>query len=484
MLYVSLMLSDTYSTIRLKGLSEAPREKLLDVIAELLSRIASLEKKGAGQRKSNKKLRDELKKTQDELKEIREQLEEAQRSAHRQAAPFRVDEKKRKKEAKAPGRKVGHRGSYRPRPEHVDESIEVPLARCPNCGGLVDDVRPVEQFIEEIPPVRPRVTRLVTYQGRCAKCGVVRSRHRLQASRATGAAGTHLGPNALSVALDLNQRHGLTKRKTCRVLRDLFDLQLSPGGLVSVTHRMASRLGAEYAELVDESRRASVIYADETSWWVGGPGWQLWVFTNDGLTLYRVRDSRGRKVIHETLGSSFPGFLVSDCLSSYDDASPIQHKCYAHHLKAISRAMEAHSDGGEGFLRQMKALLKAAQAFKKLMPELSENQRVQMRRSLEESATLLLASRRVDPAEASVANRLQKQRDHMFTFLDYDDVDATNNLAERQLRPAVIARKVSCGNRTERGAQTWEILASLAATCTQRGHSFREMVSAAARLPP
>jgi len=478
------MLSDTRERIRLKGLSEAPREKLLDVIADLLLRIASLEKEGRGDRRSLKKLRDELQKTREQLRRIQEQMEEFERCAHRQAAPFRLEESKRSKEPKRPGRKAGHGGSYRPRPESVDESIDVPLTECPNCGGPVEGVGRVEQFIEEIPAVRPRVTRLVTYQGRCARCGVVRSRHRLQASTATGAAGTHLGPNALGVALDLNQRHGLTKRKTCRVLGDLFGLHLSPGGLVSAAHRLASRLRGEYGELVEASRNASVIYADETSWWVGGPGWQLWVFTNDGLTLYRVRDSRGRKVVHETLGSSFPGVLVSDCLSSYDDASPIQHKCYAHHLKAISRAMEAHDRSGEGFLRQMKVLLKAAQVFKKLMHELTEEERAKMRRSLEERATFLLGSRRVEPAEAKVANRLQKQRDHLFTFLDYDDVDATNNLAERQLRPAVIARKVSCGNRTERGAQTWEILASLAATCTQRGRSFRELISSAARLPP
>jgi hypothetical protein len=63
-------------------------------------------------------------------------------------------------------------------------------------------------------------------------------------------------------------------------------------------------------------------------------------------------------------------------------------------------------------------------------------------------------------------------------------VEATNNLAERQLRPAVIARKLSCGNKTSRGARTWEILASLAATCAQRGESFAKMVSQVAVLAP
>jgi hypothetical protein len=65
----------------------------------------------------------------------------------------------------------------------------------------------------------------------------------------------------------------------------------------------------------------------------------------------------------------------------------------------------------------------------------------------------------------------------LFTFLDYPAVAATNNQAERQLRPAVISRKLSCGNKTEAGAKTWEILASLAATCAQQGQSFIDYVA-------
>ena len=79
-------------------------------------------------------------------------------------------------------------------------------------------------------------------------------------------------------------------------------------------------------------------------------------------------------------------------------------------------------------------------------------------------------------------NRLRKQQDHLFTFLDYPAVDATNNLAERQLRPAVISRKLSCGNKTPKGANTWAILASLAATSQQRGDPFLEPVAHAVVL--
>lgn len=55
-------------------------------------------------------------------------------------------------------------------------------------------------------------------------------------------------------------------------------------------------------------------------------------------------------------------------------------------------------------------------------------------------------------------------------------MEATNNLAERQLRPAVIARKLSCGNKTKDGAATWQVLASLAATCRQTGSSFTDFL--------
>ena len=80
--------------------------------------------------------------------------------------------------------------------------------------------------------------------------------------------------------------------------------------------------------------------------------------------------------------------------------------------------------------------------------------------------------------------RLWKQRDHLFTFLERAEVPATNNLAERQLRPAVIARKISCGNKTPKGAHAWEVLASIAATCRQTGKSFIQSLADRVGLAP
>jgi hypothetical protein len=223
---------------------------------------------------------------------------------------------------------------------------------------------------------------------------------------------------------------------------------------------------------------------DETSWWVGGPGYWLWTFTNANTTVYVVDASRGRQVVHQVPGTDYPGVLVSDCLNIYDGATPQQHKCYSHHLKAIKEALEAHPRQGEGYLQEVRALLRTAMLFKALEADPTTPRYQLCLSRLEQRATELLDSPRAQPQEEQVRNRLFKQRDHLFTFLRHREVQATNNHAERQLHPAVIARKISCGNKTEKGASTWQILTSLAATAAQEGISFCEIIRSAIRLQP
>jgi hypothetical protein len=359
----------------------------------------------------------------------------------------------------------------------VDQHIFVPLAGCPTCGQAVEKTRAVVQYIEELPVVRPQVIKLVTEEATCPHCQkTVRSTHPLQVSLAEGAAGVQLGPQALGVAAELNKKHGLTMRKTCAVLQQLFQLKLTPGGLAQALARLAGKLAPAYENLLARLRDGPCVHSDETSWWVGGPGYWLWVFADRQTTVYQVAEGRGRNIIQEMLGAEFTGTLVSDCLSIYDGVNASQQKCYSHHLKAIAKALEM---GPSAYLEMVRALLKAALALKQTVLKPEEFSR--HRRALDEKAKELLESPRAG-VEEKVRMRLFKQRDHLFTFLDHPEVEATNNLAERQLRPAVIARKVSCGNKTELGAQTWQIFTSLAATCTQRAESFTALVSGAALL--
>lgn len=415
--------------------------------------------------------------------QLREQLDEARRIAARPTAPFRRPEPKKipPEKQKRPGRKVGHPGVCRAVPEQIDEHITVPLDRCPHCDGPVSDCQVLEQIIEEIVPARPRVVKIITYCGTCKNCGEVRSRHPLQTSLGQGAAKVQLGPRALAMAANLNKVHGLTMRKTCAVLQDLTGLRLTPGGLSQALSRVAERVQGEYDKLIDSIRASPAAFVDETSWWVGGPGWWLWVFTSPGTTVYHVDQSRGSQVVEEVLGDDFAGMMVSDCLSSYDPAPYRKHKCIAHHLRAIAEAEKLPGTPDCSYLRQWRLLFKAVIGLYGSREFMSREEFADKRRRMEAWVDELLGQPRGQTGDVKIQNRLRKQRPHLLGCLYEPAAEPTNNRAERSLRPAVIARKLSCGNKTERGRDCWQILASLGATCRQRAQDFVKFL--ASRLP-
>jgi hypothetical protein len=82
----------------------------------------------------------------------------------------------------------------------------------------------------------------------------------------------------------------------------------------------------------------------------------------------------------------------------------------------------------------------------------------------------LMAASWEDKQARRLLKRFRRHRDDLFTFLDNAAVPFDNNAAERAIRPAVIIRKNSYGNRSERGADTQAVLMSIYRTLKQRGH--------------
>jgi transposase len=448
--------------------------------------VEALAKQVEALREENRRLHERLAELEGENERLREELDQARREAARQAAPFRRREgaKVAPEARQRPGRKPGHPASWRRPPPEVDQTVEVPLPCCPVCGEAVSDPRRIEQIIEEVPPVRPRVFRVITYSGVCGRCGTVHSTHPLQTSRAGGAAKVQLGPRALALGALLNKVLGLPMRKTCEVLRVLAGLRVSPGGLSQALDRVADRAAGLYEGLAEALRSRRAVFADETSWWVGEPGWWLWVFTSAHETVYRVADSRGSRVVEEVLGPAFGGRLVSDCLSSYDPAPYAKHKCLAHHQRAIAEARASPQTPDPAYLDTWRAFLRAVAALWTTRAELAEGDYEALRARLEARCDELLAQPCTQPGDVKVRNRLTRQRPHLLGCLYEPAAEPTNNRAERALRPAVIARKVSCGNRTDRGRRTWQVLASLGATCAQRGTDVLDLLASHIRLAP
>lgn len=180
----------------------------------------------------------------------------------------------------------------------------------------------------------------------------------------------------------------------------------------------------------------------------------MWVFTTPQETLYRVERGRGSAVVEETLGETFSGMLVSDCLSSYDPPPYRKHKCVAHHLRAIAKAEKMPGMKDLEYLRQWKVFFRALRVLYDNRKELPAERFAAMREHLAWECDALLARPVGQSGDLAVRNRLVKQRPHLLGCLWEAAAEPTNNRAERALRPAVIARKISCGNKTDRGRHT------------------------------
>jgi transposase len=432
-------------------------------------RIAELEAELMREHALNQRL-------QKQLERLQVEVEELKRAGKRQAAPFA--RRKLVEHPKRAGRKAGQ-GKFsrreQPAPKRVDETKRARLHGCPQCGSRLRDIHKHEQFVSDIPKIiKPVITRYVTYSGYCGDCHQrVRSRHPEQTSQATGAAGVMVGPRAKALAADLKHRLGGSYGKVSETLNDAFGLQVCRSGWCQADQRLAETARPVYRDLIEVVRSSSVVHADETGWRIGILSAWLWVFANQEVTVYAIRDNRSSDVVVEILGKEFKGVLASDCFVAYDDkrlADWIKQKCLSHLLKDLKEMEESKTGRAVHFARDGTAVLRAALALKAEKAILDPATFAQRAQALETQLDVLISKRRKlkDRDNVRFTRRLRKHRPHLLRFLYVDGLDATNNLAERQLRPGVIIRKTNGCNRTRAGAVTHSVLASVLVTCRQQ----------------
>jgi transposase len=438
-------------------------------------RIAELELELVRERATNQRLQVNNLRLQKLLERLQAEVEELQRAGKRQAAPFA--RRKRVEHPKKPGRKAGQgKFSRREKPtlEQVKETKVMELHGCPQCGGSkLRDIHKHEQYMADIPVIVPIITRYVTYSGYCVDCHRrVRSRHPEQISQASGAAGVMVGPRAKALAADLKHRLGGSYGKVSEALKDAFGLQVSPSGWCQADQRLAKTALPVYQELLKVIQSSAVVHADETGWRIGILSAWLWVFTNKEVTVYAIRDNRSSDVVVEILGEKFKGILVSDCFVAYDNkrlVAWLKQKCFSHLLKDLNEMEESKVGRAAHFARDGTTLLRAALALKKEKPNLDPAIFAQRAKTLEMQLDALISRQRnlKDRDNFRFAKRLRKHRPHLLRFLYVNGLDATNNLAERQLRPGVIIRKTNGCNRAKGGAEAHSILTSVMVTCHQ-----------------
>lgn len=388
---------------------------------------------------------------------------------------------------KKPGRPAGHAAALRPKPASIDVHQPVPLpidgtghVCCPDCRTQLLEVQKHQRLVEDFVPAKPLTTCYHTLSGYCPSCRKhVESRAEEQPPAADLPHG-QLGINALATAAVLRVCYRLPMRQVTRLYLQLPKLKICAGAIAKQLQRLGDWLEGQYERLKLALRAAGVVYADETGWRTDGQNGYLWTLTNDRHTLFHVDRSRSGKVIAELLGEGFGGgngTLVSDFYGAYDKIGGSQQKCLVHLLRELREVVARRPElKDHAFFRRCKRLIKRMLKLKKQRQELTTEQYAHQV-DLVENRLAELARQTWNDADADrLTARLGKYRSKLTTFLHREEVDGTNNAAERALRPAVVMRKISGGSRSVAGAAAWSILASVMRTAEQQGRDVVEAI--------
>jgi len=428
---------------------------------ELLARIAELEAENAFLRTRIAELEQQLSK-----------LLASHDSDPPPSAPAFVKPKHQKHRRKKPGRKPGHPGSYRQRPTQADEIIEVPLEDCPDCHSTLENVNTCQQYVEEIIPAHTVVRCYRTYKGYCPNCQrTVESRHPDQIPNRM------IGSRALLLAAEMKHGLGVPYRKVAKSLKRLCGLSITAGALAQEMSALGKWLKPEYESIQSALRQSPCVYIDETGWRLDGKSCWLWAFTNDSFTIYEVNSSRGHQVVLGQLGEEYSGTIISDFYTAYNPLPYKQQKCLVHLLRELSNCKN-NTDEFLAFRKKLTRLLRDALRLKQRMIEFTDTPRETYDRLLgyiHQRLSELYSASYETPDCQRLAKRLKKHSHQLFTFVEQMDVESNNNRAERAIRPAVVTRKISGGNRSNTGTEALSIITSIIQTCNQQGKDFVEV---------
>ncbi len=434
-------------------------------------------------------LREQLAKALAEIDRLRKELEEALRARKRQAAPFSKGDPtpNPQRPGRKPGARYGPRAS-RPVPAHVDQEIRVPLPpRCRGCGGRVVHTDTKPQFQEDILR-RTLVRRFDVEVGQCAGCGRhVQGRHPLQTSDALGAAQVQVGPEALALAAHLNKELGISHERIARVLALGYGLQVSRSALCRALTRLGTKAAPTYDRLRAALRQSPVAWVDETGWRVAGGLEWLWAGVSPAVTVYDILPGRGFAEAAALLGTDYDGVLHHDGWRPYYRFTEASHQsCLSHVMRRCRDLVKIASPAAARFPLAVMQVCQKALALRDRYRDgaISWHGLAVATGRIEASLDRWLARPFRSPLNRRLAKHLGHERPHLFTFLRCPGgIDATNNAAERALRPAVVARKTWGGNRTPKGAEAQKILASVLRTCRQQGKESFSRLTGLMRSP-
>jgi transposase len=415
---------------------------------------------------------------QEQLKQALGRIEELEKKKTPPPSFVKANKPKTEKAEKKARKKraaIHNRGRKQSEPT---ERIEHRLVECPDChlrlGGLT--LARVREVIDVPEQAQVEVRHHQVYQGWCSGC---QKWHEAPLDLSTEVVGQgRIGVRITSLIAYLRTVMRLPFRQIQQLLHTLYGFVVSLGELVEVLHRLREHSQAQLQELKGELLESPAIQADETGWREDGINGYIWSISTPTVRYYEYHHSRAGDVVRQLIGEDYQGVLGSDFYAGYNVHEGLHQRCWAHFLRDAHELKEESPDDQELFLwvKQVKDLYHEALDWIAALPDPTASTRSlllqrKQQQTLFEQHLLALCRPFVQTStpQHTLCERVERFLPELFVFVGLPGVPAHNNLAERSVRPLVIARKISGGTRSPKGSLTRMGLASLFGTWMAQG---------------
>jgi transposase len=375
------------------------------------------------------------------------------------------------------GGQPGHPRHQRLRalPEQVRDIIPCKPTTCRRCGKPLtgSDPDPLRHQLAELPVVVPDVVEYRLHRLICPCC------HTSTGGTLPPEGQGHFGPRREATLALLAGPYRLGLRPLVDLAADLWGLDISTGMVSKLRGRTAEALHLPWIEVALYVRTQNV-NIDETPWSESKRRAYLWAAVTPLTALFRIAKGRTARLAQEMRGKHYAGVATCDRLKSYGWSKRLQW-CWAHLRRDFQAMIDRGQPGqaiGESLLGPSNTLfhlwhqLRAGKLSRPRFREAMKPVREAVRLTLERGTRCRCNK------TAGTCKELLGHEEWLWTFVDVEGVEPTNNEGERAERHGVLWRKTSGGTDSPPGSRFVERMLTVVHTCRRQGKKVLDYLSA------
>ncbi len=336
---------------------------------------------------------------------------------------------------------------------------------CRRCGGDLqpDGTPPTRHQVWDLPDIKPIVDEYQLFRGHCACCGIT-----TQAELPPGLPTGQCGPRLAAFTGLLMGHFRQSKRRTSMFLGDLLNIPCSPAWTVKIQNLVSEAIAAPCEQLRGQLEKQPQLFVDESPTKENKAKAWLWVAVAPMFAVFGIFGNRSRESLVSLVGDYSGTILNCDRAKMYLDGKRLQW-CWAHLKRDIQKLIDSSDNQvkrlGHDLMREHRLLFeqwhrhKSGEITWQVFQQLATPIRSQF------NSYLLRGSCSGNRKLKGFCDELLPRKEHLWTFLEVEGIEPTNNTAERAIRPAVIYRKLSFGTQSATGSRYLERILTVSETC-------------------